>query len=250
MSTNFDTARKKECTVCLYDLHFSAAGCQCNPNKFSCLDHAKQLCSCPWSDRFFLFRYEMSELDLLLEALEGKQRAVYKWAKEDLGLSLQSVSKKSSPTTGLVGSPTSHTDESKLKEHKPQDAGKPNGIDRNLASSIKAELKARLLQSKITNELKAKFIPVETLDAAMGGSTVPTAPRIEAEMNAHMPQTTMSDRPNEEDNTTAFTIFSSSTACNAIFWQGEVIPEVSSDSTSVSSSSESEEDILSSSSPK
>ena len=241
MSKNFDAAHKKECAVCLYDLHFSAAGCQCNPNKFSCLDHAKQLCSCPWSDRFFLYRYEMSELDLLLEALEGKQRAVYKWAKEDLGLSLQSVSKKS---------PSSHAEESK-QQHKTQDAGKPNGIDRNFASSIKAELKARMLQSKISNELKAKGSPVKTQEAAVESITVSTsASSIEAETDAHTCQTTMLDRQNEEDNTTAFTIFSSAAAYKAFFSQSEAIPEVSSESTSVSSSSESEEEILSSSSAK
>jgi hypothetical protein len=242
MSKNFYAAHKKECAVCLYDLHFSAAGCQCNPNKFSCLDHAKQLCSCPWSDRFFLYRYEMSELDLLLEALEGKQRAVYKWAKEDLGLSLQSVAKKS---------PTSRAEESKQQEHKTQDAGKPNGIDRNFASSIKAELKARMLQSKISNELKAKGSPVKTQEVAVESITVSTsASSIEAETDAHTCQTTMPDRPNEEDNTTAFTIFSSAAAYKSFFSQSEVIPEVSSESTSVSSSSESEEEILSSSSPK
>lgn len=230
MSKNFDAAHKKECTVCLYDLHFSAAGCQCNPNKFSCLDHAKQLCSCPWSDRFFLFRYEMSELDLLLEALEGKQRAVYKWAKEDLGLSLQSISKKTSQAPGLVGSPTSHTEESKQKEHKPQDAGKPNGIDRNFASSIKAELKARLLQSKISNELKAKGSTVETQDAAMEIRTVSST------------SVSSTEHENEKDNTTAFTNLSSATAYETLFCQSEVIPEVSSESTSVSNSSESEEE--------
>lgn len=234
MSKNFDAAHKKECTVCLYDLHFSAAGCQCNPNKFSCLDHAKQLCSCPWSDRFFLFRYEMSELDLLLEALEGKQRAVYKWAKEDLGLSLQSISKKTSQAPGLVGSPTSHTEESKQKEQKPQDAGKPNGIDRNFASSIKAELKARLLQSKISNELKAKGSTVETQD-----ETQDAAMEIRTVSSTSVSST---EHENEKDNTTAFTNLSSATAYETLFCQSEVIPEVSSESTSVSNSSESEEE--------
>ncbi|XP_041009146.1 putative lysine-specific demethylase JMJ16 isoform X4 [Juglans microcarpa x Juglans regia] len=241
MSKDFDTTSKKQCTVCLSDLHFSAAGCQCNPNNFSCLNHAKQLCSCSWSEKFFLFRYEMNELELLLEALEGKLSAVYRWAKEDLGLSLDSsVSKSSTQKSGLVGGLPSHAEESKQKEHKSQDVGKPDGIGTNSTSRIKAEIKARLLQYKLVNELKAKEIPVESQYVATRSSINSiSASAIETERKAHIFQSTMLDKPKEKDNTTVSTVVSSAREDDTSFLQTSVIFEVSSESTSLSSSSES-----------
>ncbi|XP_047956926.1 lysine-specific demethylase JMJ18-like [Salvia hispanica] len=91
MESSFDANCERECSVCLFDLHLSAAGChQCSPDKYACLTHAKQLCSCSWSAKFFLFRYDIMELNLLVEALEGKLSAVYRWARLDMGLALTS----------------------------------------------------------------------------------------------------------------------------------------------------------------
>ncbi|CAN1765997.1 Putative lysine-specific demethylase JMJ16 [Linum perenne] len=106
MDSNFDAATERECAVCLFDLHLSAAGCRCSPERYTCLNHAKQLCSCASSARYFLFRYEISDLDVLVEALEGKLSAVYRWARSDLGLALTShvAAKKlqQSKSRGLV----------------------------------------------------------------------------------------------------------------------------------------------------
>jgi len=88
MEADFDSTSKRECSICFYDLHLSATGCPCSPGRYSCLKHAKQHCSCAWSSRFFLFRYSTSDLDVLVEALEGKLSAVHRWAKEKLGLTL------------------------------------------------------------------------------------------------------------------------------------------------------------------
>ncbi|XP_010934317.1 putative lysine-specific demethylase JMJ16 [Elaeis guineensis] len=90
MDADFDANCERECIVCHYDLHLSAAGCPCSPDRFACLRHAKQLCSCAWSTRFFLFRYEINELNVLVDALGGKLSAVHKWGLSDLGLSLSS----------------------------------------------------------------------------------------------------------------------------------------------------------------
>lgn len=247
MSKNFDASSKMECAVCFYDLHLSAAGCQCNPNKFSCLSHAKQLCSCPWSDKFFLFRYEMSELDLLIEALEGKLVAVYKWAREDIGLSLQSPSSKViSPAEGVINGLASRSEESKQKEHKFQDVGTPNSIGRNSVSSIKAELKARLLQSKTLNELKAKDSTVGTQDAAVrSGITSTSASSIKAEMKLRLPQSTTLDKLKEKDKATRSTNISVATSNYISFLQREMTSEVSSESWSDSSSSDSDNEIKS-----
>ncbi|KAJ8438157.1 hypothetical protein Cgig2_033036 [Carnegiea gigantea] len=89
MDKSFDDSDKKwECSTCCCDLYLSAASCPCNPNRFSCLRHSKRDCSCPWSDKIFLFRYLISELEILVEAVEGKMSAVRRWVKEDLGLAL------------------------------------------------------------------------------------------------------------------------------------------------------------------
>ncbi|KAJ1404016.1 Zinc finger, C5HC2-type [Sesbania bispinosa] len=90
MESGFDATSERECNICFFDLHLSAAGCRCSPDRYACLDHAKQICSCSWNSKFFLFRYDISELNILVEALEGKLSAIYRWAKLDLGLALTS----------------------------------------------------------------------------------------------------------------------------------------------------------------
>ncbi|KAH0456461.1 hypothetical protein IEQ34_014368 [Dendrobium chrysotoxum] len=94
MDSAFDAESERECVLCHYDLHLSAAGCSCSPDKFSCLIHAKHLCSCDWKTRFFLFRYEISELNTLSDAVGGKLSSVHKWGLQDLKLSLSSYVNK------------------------------------------------------------------------------------------------------------------------------------------------------------
>jgi len=121
MESDFDATSERECSVCLFDLHLSAAGCHCSPDKFACLSHAKQLCSCAWGAKFFLFRYDISELNILLEALEGKLSAVYRWARLDLGLALTSfVSKDNMQDVKLSYSPT-RTATEPVRSHTPAD---------------------------------------------------------------------------------------------------------------------------------
>lgn len=111
MESSFDSSSERECSVCLFDLHLSAAGCHhCSPDKYACLNHAKQMCSCSSSAKFFLFRYDIMELNVLIEALEGKLSAVYRWARLDMGLALSShVSTDKKHEPGLMNkvSPTS-----------------------------------------------------------------------------------------------------------------------------------------------
>ncbi|KAM0001779.1 putative chromatin remodeling & transcription regulator FYR family [Helianthus debilis subsp. tardiflorus] len=98
MDTNFDSVNERECSVCYFDLHLSASGCHnCSPEKYSCLSHANQFCSCSSGSKYFLFRYDMSDLEILVEALEGKLSAIYRWAKKDLGLYLTDHLNKDSP---------------------------------------------------------------------------------------------------------------------------------------------------------
>ncbi|KAL6631367.1 hypothetical protein ACP70R_028217 [Stipagrostis hirtigluma subsp. patula] len=93
MDAEFDST-DRECALCYYDLHLSASGCSCSPEKYACLVHAKQLCSCDWDKRFFLFRYDVNELNILADALGGKLSAIHRWGVSDLGLSLSSCVKR------------------------------------------------------------------------------------------------------------------------------------------------------------
>ncbi|XP_057516761.1 putative lysine-specific demethylase JMJ16 isoform X1 [Amaranthus tricolor] len=81
--------QKLECCICRYDLYLSAVTCPCDRNRFSCLIHAKHFCSCAWTGKIFFFRYEINELKILADAVEGKLSAVRTWIKENLGLMLR-----------------------------------------------------------------------------------------------------------------------------------------------------------------
>lgn len=109
MESSFDAKSERECGICFFDLHLSAAGCHCSPDRYACLNHAKQFCSCSWDSRFFLFRYDISELKILVEALEGKLSAVYRWAKSDLGLALSSYISVDKEPKRLYPSNLSHS---------------------------------------------------------------------------------------------------------------------------------------------
>ncbi|CAI9301981.1 unnamed protein product [Lactuca saligna] len=107
MEATFDVTNERECSVCYFDLHLSAAGCHnCSPNKYSCLNHAKEFCGCSLNSNFFLFRYDMSDLGILVEALEGKLSAIYRWGKLDLGLILTNHAPKD---LGMIKSPSKET---------------------------------------------------------------------------------------------------------------------------------------------
>ncbi|KAE8659962.1 putative lysine-specific demethylase JMJ16 [Hibiscus syriacus] len=111
MESNFDAASERECSICFFDLHLSAAGCRCSPDRYACLRHAKQFCSCAKGAEIFLFRYDINELNILVEAVEGKLSAVYRWARLDLGLALSSYVTKDN-----IGGRLSHTREGVPKE--------------------------------------------------------------------------------------------------------------------------------------
>ncbi|XP_047316083.1 putative lysine-specific demethylase JMJ16 isoform X2 [Impatiens glandulifera] len=90
MESDFDSTTERECSICLFDLHLSAASCPCSPDKYACLNHAHQLCSCSRDIKTFLIRYDINELNILVEALEGKLSAIYRWARLDFGFALSS----------------------------------------------------------------------------------------------------------------------------------------------------------------
>ena len=124
MESDFDATSERECSVCLFDLHLSAVGCHCSPDKYACLNHAKQLCSCVSGAKFFLFRYDISELNILVEALEGKLSAVYRWARLDLGLALTSFVSKDNAEEGKLSCSPKRTATEQVRSHASADLHK------------------------------------------------------------------------------------------------------------------------------
>lgn len=86
MERDFDLKNERECFSCFYDLHLSAASCECSPDQFACLKHASLICSCEPNRKFVLLRYTMDDLKTLVESLEGGLDAIEVWASEDPGL--------------------------------------------------------------------------------------------------------------------------------------------------------------------
>lgn len=238
MDISFDATTKRECCICFFDLHMSAAGCPCSSDRYSCLNHAKQFCSCAWTEKFFLFRYEISELNILVEALEGKLSSVYKWAKEYLGLAVRShVSKNRLQATRNTVGPISREDESEQKVHDSEHTETPKSSFS--VSRYKAEIKARLLQA--TSLKKAKDIAKESPDGATAsGIGRSSASSFREESKARILELPILNKLKAKENTRE-PIVTSSTGKGKSFLPMELISEVSSTSTSETSSSESED---------
>ncbi|KAK9740017.1 hypothetical protein RND81_03G004800 [Saponaria officinalis] len=154
MDSSFDATTERECSVCFFDLHLSAAACRCSPDRFACLNHAKQLCSCSWDGKFFLFRYDITELNLLVDALEGKLSAIYRWARLDLGLALSScISKDNVQVTGLIGAFLEHPGENLASRGSSQTLVTLKTKD----MSVKAPTDSDLSAAKISLAAKGSF---------------------------------------------------------------------------------------------
>lgn len=89
MDSSYDSTDERECEICKYDLHLSAVGCECCPDKFACLLHGHLLCSCPWSKKTLFYRYPLEQLTLLLAAIEGRPGAVATWARQNGQIPIQ-----------------------------------------------------------------------------------------------------------------------------------------------------------------
>ncbi|KAJ8760380.1 hypothetical protein K2173_015047 [Erythroxylum novogranatense] len=170
MHSNFDATRERECCICLFDLHLSAAACRCSPDKYACLNHAKQLCPCAWNAKYFLYRYDLGELNILVEALEGKLSAVYRWAKLDLGLALTSnVSTdpmQSNKLSYTLEGTTNKETRPQLLANSPQDLqGTGCSVDVTLASSgiageTVSDEKTKFVEPVALKDLKSQSSPL------------------------------------------------------------------------------------------
>ncbi|BBN15534.1 [histone H3]-trimethyl-L-lysine4 demethylase [Marchantia polymorpha subsp. ruderalis] len=88
MDRVYDSTDERECAECHYDLHLSAVGCECSPEKYVCLPHAKNLCGCQWGKKSVLYRYDIVQLELLVAALEDKPGALSIWSQQEQTLSI------------------------------------------------------------------------------------------------------------------------------------------------------------------
>ncbi|GJY89238.1 lysine-specific demethylase JMJ18, partial [Tanacetum coccineum] len=84
MEEDFDATNEKECVLCFYDLHMSAATCKCSSDRFTCLKHANDLCSCEPDQRSVYLRYTFDELTILVDSLEGDLVSLHKCAPKIL----------------------------------------------------------------------------------------------------------------------------------------------------------------------
>lgn len=82
MDKDFGLKDEQECFSCYYDLHLSAVSCKCSLGQFSCLKHAKLMCSCEPENKTVLVRYKTDELKTLVQALEGKLDAIERWTSK------------------------------------------------------------------------------------------------------------------------------------------------------------------------
>uniref|UniRef100_A0A1J3JML8 Putative inactive lysine-specific demethylase JMJ19 n=1 Tax=Noccaea caerulescens TaxID=107243 RepID=A0A1J3JML8_NOCCA len=80
---SYDAVSRRECCVCFGDLHLSAVRCSCSGERYSCLTDMRKLCGCPWDKKSFVYRYTVEELDILVEALEGKLSSMFRWGNID-----------------------------------------------------------------------------------------------------------------------------------------------------------------------
>ncbi|CAK9867729.1 unnamed protein product [Sphagnum jensenii] len=111
MDSRYDATDERECEVCKYDLHLSAIGCECHPERFSCLLHVANLCSCPWSKKTLLYRYDSDQLDLLVSAVEENAGAVRDWINQEIrqAVSLPPLGAKENPRSTQVTAVCSST---------------------------------------------------------------------------------------------------------------------------------------------
>lgn len=91
MEKEFDLDVERECFSCFYDLHLSAASCNCSSDKFACPKHASLICHCDPENRLVRLRYTIDELNTLVKALEECMDALQAWASKDRGGPLHSI---------------------------------------------------------------------------------------------------------------------------------------------------------------
>ncbi|KAE8684211.1 putative lysine-specific demethylase JMJ16 [Hibiscus syriacus] len=195
MESNFDATSERECSICFFDLHLSAAGCHCSPDRYACLRHAKQFCSCGSGATIFLFRYDINELNILVEAVEGKLSAVYRWARLDLGLALSSYVTKDN-----IGGRLPHTLEGVSKE-----VPKPAVISSKELSETSKDSNSKLTKGESVLSASSLRIPGGQTTAASRVKKA-SAPRddntiVLSDDEGDEPEKPVSERPKEHSGT-------------------------------------------------
>ncbi|XVF26314.1 hypothetical protein REPUB_Repub14bG0005600 [Reevesia pubescens] len=170
MEKDFDLENERECFSCFYDLHLSACSCKCSPERFACLKHVKNFCSCQDKDRFVLLRYTIDELQMLAKALEGALDAVKLWASRDRGL--VSVNNCDAHVSKLVqDSKVSKTEPSHLSESLSCSPRMEEKVDITPPPCSYGHVSSEVLpsESQHDNKLKASHV---TLDSHNNDLTV------------------------------------------------------------------------------
>ncbi|KAK7328519.1 hypothetical protein VNO77_22628 [Canavalia gladiata] len=143
MNSDFDLYKERECFSCFYDLHLSAVGCGCSPDRYSCLKHANLFCPCGMDKRFVLLRYTINELNKLLEALEGESTAIEAWAYKNFGM----VSAEVCIDKPDVGQNMYKTKSCQERESSTGCAGTKDRSNLNASSSPTSHITSEIVQS-------------------------------------------------------------------------------------------------------
>lgn len=85
---------ERMCEICKTTCFLSSLSCsQCK--HMACLQHAKNLCTCPLQEKTIFYRYDMDELHIMLQTIEFRVNSFDKWKKETENILL--------PTAPMMG---------------------------------------------------------------------------------------------------------------------------------------------------
>ncbi|XP_022716483.1 LOW QUALITY PROTEIN: lysine-specific demethylase JMJ15-like [Durio zibethinus] len=187
MEKDFDLERERECFFCFYDLHLSACSCKCSPERFACLKHVKNFCSCQDEGRFVLLRYTIDELQMLIKALEGGLDAVKVWESKDLGL--VSVNNCDAHGSKLVlDNELLKTEPSQLRESLYCSPRMEEKVDINTSSCSCGHVSSEVLPSECQHgtELKASHVTLDSHNNALNVGVLVMENRVNLEQDAYI----------------------------------------------------------------
>ena len=67
---------ERECATCQAYLHSLALECDCSPGRYVCLLHCDTLCECEPSSWRLLYRYDLGELQALMDKVTAQSGVV------------------------------------------------------------------------------------------------------------------------------------------------------------------------------
>ncbi|XP_051532349.1 lysine-specific demethylase 5B-like isoform X1 [Myxocyprinus asiaticus] len=73
---------ERQCAKCRTTCYLSAITCPCSPDQLVCLHHIQDLCACPVSSYTLNYKYTLSELNPLFQAVASRAESYDDWASK------------------------------------------------------------------------------------------------------------------------------------------------------------------------